>query len=354
MATVVELQADVATYTANYITLNDRYDAAQAAGNPTLAAQISSGRAAAGRLLAGAEKDLAAAQQAATPEATVKTPEATNPSATDTATAEKYTATTGTVPTIPDKSADAAEAARQAKTVTPPVGGQNPSSFSANDPRRFNKPSSEPKKPSPAIPSMGSRDHRVRLRIPSSYLVGQAAGPNGELQKNDGIIFPYTPSITQEYKANYTPMSVTHSNFNQYFYKNSASGEISLTAKFTVQNEVDAGVYLSVLHLLRALTKMKTGNDQNAGSPPPICRLMAYGQYGLDNTPVAIASVGIEYPDNVDYFETGNSIKMYGTNTVPVLSTIKLTLIPIYSRNEQLKFSVEGWLTGNFRTKGYL
>ena len=305
-----------------------------------------------------AEAKLAASESAAklaeSPTSTVKTPEATNPSATDNATVEKYVATVGVVPLIPDKSYDSAEAARLAKSLPGTGGVQSSAAFSAIDPRRLNKPSSEPKKVSPAIPSMGSRDHRVRLRVPTSYLVGQAAGPNLELQKSDGIIFPYTPSISQDYKANYNSVVITHSNFNQYFYKSSAPGEISLTAKFTVQNEMEAGIYLSVIHLLRALTKMKTGNDQNAGSPPPICRLMAYGQYGLDNTPVAISSVGIEYLDNVDYFETGNSLVMYGANTVPVLATIKLTLIPIYSRNEQLKFSVGGWLTDNFRTKGYL
>ena len=60
MATREQLEAEIADYTAKLATLNERYDAAQAAGNTELAAQIAKGRAAAARLLAGAERELAA------------------------------------------------------------------------------------------------------------------------------------------------------------------------------------------------------------------------------------------------------------------------------------------------------
>jgi hypothetical protein len=59
MATRADIEEEIATYTANFTTLNERYDAAQAAGDTALAAQIAVGRAAAGRLLAGAQKELA-------------------------------------------------------------------------------------------------------------------------------------------------------------------------------------------------------------------------------------------------------------------------------------------------------
>ena len=60
MATRAQLEADIVTYTASLNALNQRYDAAQAAGDTALAAQIAVGRAAAERLLAAAEKELAA------------------------------------------------------------------------------------------------------------------------------------------------------------------------------------------------------------------------------------------------------------------------------------------------------
>jgi len=215
--------------------------------------------------------------------------------------------------------------------------------------------SSMPPIVTPANPTInGLQDNRVRLRIPATYLVGHAKGPNGELVNAGGIVFPYTPTISMEHKATYSSLNVTHSNYTQYFYKNSAVGEITLSAKFTVQNETEAGIYLSAVHLLRALTKMRFGDDPNAGSPPPVCRLMAYGDFMLDNTPVAIGSFRIDLPDNVDYFNTGASVTDYGVSTVPVMSTIQLTLIPIYSRDEMLNGTVDGWLYDNQRLQGYL
>lgn len=270
------------------------------------------------------KKQLATAND---PTATVKTPEATNPSATDAATASKYADSTN---------------------VTP-APGSNTYSLSTKSGALSLKPSANPPKPTPAAPTFqGGKDHRVRLKVPTSYLVGQAAGPNGTLVKSQGIIFPYTPTIGQEYTAVYNTVPVTHANYTQYFYKNSAVGTISLSAKFTVQNDYEAEVYFSVVHLLRALTKMRWGNEDNAGSPPPVCRLYAYGDAIMNNVPVAVSSFKLDLPDSVDYFTTKS------LSSAPVLSTISLTLTPIYSRNEMQKFTVTDWLSNNLRSKGYL
>ena len=50
------------------------------------------------------------------------------------------------------------------------------------------------------------------------------------------------------------------------------------------------------MHLGRVLTKMPFGDDPNAGSPPPVCRLFAYGDYQLDATPVVVKQFKIDYP----------------------------------------------------------
>jgi hypothetical protein len=146
---------------------------------------------------------------------------------------------------------------------------------------------------------------RARIKVPSSYLQKSTVGRNDELAKIGGILFPYTPAISYDNKADYATQSPLHSNYAQYFYQRSSVGAINITGKFTVQNEKDAGVYLSTVHLLKALTKMRWGADNNAGSPPPVCRLFAYGTYVLDNVPIAIASFRVELPDNVDYFTLG-------------------------------------------------
>jgi hypothetical protein len=230
-------------------------------------------------------------------------------------------------------------------------GGYDPDQ-SYTDP---NDLSSMPGAIEPAEPVInGTPDTRVKLLVPHSYLSGNTTGPKNQLKLVGGIIFPYTPTISLEHKANYSGVNTPHSNYTQYFYKNSAVSEIGISAKFTVQNEEEAGLYIAVVHLLRVLTKMQFGNDSNAGSPPPICRLLAFGDYMLNNVPVAVTSFKADYPDNVDYFRTGDTVKDFGYTSVPVLSTINLTLIPMYSRAEMLRGTVTGWINGNQRVRGYL
>lgn len=187
-------------------------------------------------------------------------------------------------------------------------------------------------------------DTRVKIRVPLEYLTELTKGPSGELLNIGGIVFPYTPAINFEQKAEYQTVTPTHSNFPLNFYQRSSLGNISIAGKFSVQNDKDAGVYLAVLHLLRALTKMRFGDDIGAGSPPPVCRLDAYGYSILNSIPVAISSFRIDLPENVDYYTYGKrNIRDYLTS-VPTVSTINITCVPMYSRREMLDFSVTKFL----------
>jgi len=201
-------------------------------------------------------------------------------------------------------------------------------------------------------------DTRVKIRVPTKYFTPYTSGSNGELQNLEAIIFPYTPTVSQEYKADYSAQTPIHSNYTQYFYKNSSVGPITITGKFSVQNDSDAGVYLATVHLLRALTKMRWGNDPDAGSPPPVCRLDAWGEYMFNNVPVAINSFRLELPNGVDYFTPNKSSEsfygLYKKTKVPTLSEISVTCIPIYSRQEILNYNVTEYLNGSLNNKGYL
>lgn len=201
-------------------------------------------------------------------------------------------------------------------------------------------------------------DLRVKIRVPGDYLVSLTRGSKerDELFKLGGIIFPYTPSIQVEHKADYTNSNPLHSNFNLYFYQRSSISSINISGKFTVQDDKDAAVLLSTQHLIRALTKMRTGSDSDSGAPPPICRLDAYGDFGFTNIPVAISSFRMDYPDSVDYYTIGRTqASKFGVTSVPTVVQITLTLLPMYSREEMQKFSVTGWLTDNkIRKSGIL
>lgn len=297
---------------------------------------------------------------AADPTTTVKTPSSTNSSKTDEASVEQMQSSdvVSSAGAVTNESSVLAEA--RVKDF-----GQSPQRLPAGI-----MLGAERKIIPPAVATVTSAngitakpDLRVKIRVPRTYLDNQARGSEeGELTRLDGIIFPYTPTINYDTKADYSAVNPTHSNYTQYFYQHSSISPISISGKFTVQNETDAQVYLATIHLLRALTKMHTGADSDRlrGSPPPICRLDAYGLYMLHNVPVAINSFRIDLPDSVDYFRLGGDPastykSAYGSALVPVVSTISVTCYPMYSRNEMQNFSVSGWLAADSNKKsGYL
>lgn len=286
-------------------------------------------------------------------------PNVTNPDETATATTVKYATPTSPVST------SFSDARNEANGVyiAPPVVRFSDAQFESN---RVTPAAAIPAKKvwsnvviRDANGAVQGEDLRVKIRVPSNYLTSSTSGINNELRKLGGIIFPYTPSISYEHKADYTSQTPTHSNFAVYSYKNSSISAITITGKITVQNDTDVGVYLSTVHLLRALTKMRSGGrtgDADSGAPPPVCRLDAYGDAMLANVPVAITSFRLELPDNVDYYNLGpEAVVIYGQASVPTLSTITISCIPMYSRQEMQDYSVTDWLTNSqVRKYGFL
>jgi hypothetical protein len=206
-------------------------------------------------------------------------------------------------------------------------------------------------------------DTRVKIRVPGDYIRALTQGLDGEIYNLGGIIFPYTPQISLEHRAEYSTLQPMHSNYTQYFYQRSSVSPIQITGKFTVQNEKDAGVYLATVHLLRALTKMRTGGVDGdgalSGNPPPVCRLDAYGSFMLDNVPVVVNSFRQELPEGVDYYTLGKvrriATSRYDLTSVPTYSSITVSLFPMYSRAETQKFNVKGWLSNkDVRRSGFL
>jgi hypothetical protein len=214
--------------------------------------------------------------------------------------------------------------------------------------RADNAPNSNPPKPNPAsVRFNGIRtDLRVKIEVPSSYLRSYTRGWDSNLQKLHGIVFPYTPQISVEHKADYTSQTPLHSNYAINFYKSSMVSDISVSGVFTVQNKADAVTYLATVHLLRALTKGRFGgSDPLRGNPPPVCRLHAYGGFMLDSVPVAVTSFKQDLPSDVDYFYINDSVM--GEASVPTKSTISIGLKPMFSRQEMLDATVPDWLTNS-------
>jgi len=149
-------------------------------------------------------------------------------------------------------------------------------------------------------------DWRVRLRLaPGAKYLYRAQDP-GILQPlvpTDGIIFPYTPTISTQYSAKYDSYNLTHSNYRGYFYQSSQVGDITVTGTFTAQDTTEAEYLLAVIHFFRSVTKMFYGKDPQRGSPPPLVELSGFGEYQFNNHPCLVASFNYTLPNNVDYIQ---------------------------------------------------
>ena len=171
-------------------------------------------------------------------------------------------------------------------------------------------------------------DWRVVLRLApgATYLYNAPqAGLLQPLKTTNGVVFPYTPSITTAYKANYNPYDLTHSNYRGYFYQNSYTDNVQLNATFTAQSTADAAYVLAVIHFFRSVTKMFYGQDAQRGSPPPLVYLSGLGDYQFNNHPCLVSQFNYVLPADVDYISSGSPNNL-GLNLQPLQNLYSTTL----------------------------
>jgi len=171
-------------------------------------------------------------------------------------------------------------------------------------------------------------DWRVVLRLApgATYLYNAPqAGLLQPLKTTNGVVFPYTPSITTAYKANYSEYNLTHSNYRGYFYQNSYTDTLQLNATFTAQSTADAAYVLAVIHFFRSVTKMFYGQDAQRGSPPPLVFLSGLGDYQFNNHPCVVSSFNYVLPADVDYISSGSPNNL-GLNLQPLQNLYSTTL----------------------------
>jgi len=192
-------------------------------------------------------------------------------------------------------------------------------------------------------------DFRVKIKIPTMYL----QGPATELQKvgDFGVVFPYTPQIVLQTRANYNSLQPTHSNYPFYAYQNSQLDAISIVGTFSAQNEGQAKYVMGCIHAMRTVTKMHFGGSSFQGAPPPVCRLHGYGEYVFNNMPIVISSFFYTMNEDVDYI----AVDIDGASTlVPTRSEFTIECLPAFSRRDAATFSIDAFASGQLRSKGMI
>ncbi len=164
------------------------------------------------------------------------------------------------------------------------------------------------------------KDWRVRLSLAegAKYLYNaDMPGILAPLRHTKGVIFPYTPTVTVNYTANYDPTELVHSNYKIYQYRSSAVDSISINGDFTAQDTYEANYMLAVIHFFRSITKMFYGQDTSPinGTPPPLCYLHGFGAFAFDKHPLVITNFTCTFPNDVDYIRATTHDQTAGVNT---------------------------------------
>ena len=232
----------------------------------------------------------------------------------------------------------------------------------------------------------GRKDWRVRLALsdaPEVNYLYRAPNPGilNPLNATSGVIFPYTPTISVNYSANYNPTELVHSNYKVFQYSSSSIDSVTIACDFTAQDTNEADYLLAVIHFFRSATKMFYGQDESPrrGTPPPLCYIYGMGSYQFAGQPLAISQFSYNLPNNVDYIKTSSTSlsvtsatqpsRMAGTGVtrggvlpapnftplqepdtiswVPSKIQLSITCVPMLSRNAvSNKFSLEQYATG--------
>lgn len=201
------------------------------------------------------------------------------------------------------------------------------------------------------VQSSSDLDWRVRLSFDYNAVFGSSIFK--PLDNTGGLVWPYIPRVTIGYRANYTSVDPIHNNFPFQAYKNSVVDDVQISGEFSVQTASDAAYWIAATHFLKTATKMfyGTGNAELTGNPPIICRLSGYSNFVFNNVPVVIKSYNVELPEDVNYINT----VINGTNHwVPTLSTVSVTVTPVYNRERLRKFSLKDFAKGGELSKGIM
>lgn len=195
------------------------------------------------------------------------------------------------------------------------------------------------------LQSGNAEDWRVRINC-NFGLFGSAFG---QLQETGGVVWPFTPKVTVSSKANYTQIDPVHSNYPFYAYKSSQIDDITISGEFTCETERDAGYWIEATTFFRTATKMFFGASDFVGNPPVICQLSGYGPGVFNSVPVIIKSFSVDLPEDVNYIKYDGA---NGPTWVPIVSSISVTLAPIYNRTKLRQFSLQEFASG--AAVGYL
>jgi hypothetical protein len=193
-----------------------------------------------------------------------------------------------------------------------------------------------------------------RVRITSNWDLFNSPLFNDTIKNTNGVVWPYLPDITINTSANYNTIDPVHNNYPFQAYKNSQVSDITISGDFSCETDRDAYYWIAATTFFKTVTKMFYGSSSYQGNPPPVCQLAGYGRSIFNSVPVLVKSFDMTLSKDVNYIKCSNP-NLGSPTWVPVLSTISVTVTPIYNRSKLRQFSLQDYASGNVnKSVGYL
>lgn len=247
---------------------------------------------------------------------------------------------------------------------------------------------------------MADNNYKVRLIPIASLLYG---GDPASIRESQ-VAFDVTPTFSETRTADYAAVTPVHMPGAMQVYKHTNSRQFEITAHLISRNVADAIANMKRLQTLRGwlmpyfggtdtLTKGNTearksksygiGGDQQSpltseerdakvrervqsegvqlrGAPPDILYLYAYSTgandlrgggpvVNINRVPVVVTSLGIVYPEDVDYIPVHDPQTMPTTKTEPFPKKldVSLSLVETHSPREYERFDLLAYKLGN-------
>lgn len=161
----------------------------------------------------------------------------------------------------------------------------------------------------------------------SNGIYGPPGGDNilSILHQTNGLLFPYTPSVTVNPSVEYHKYAPIHANADWQTFVRNQSPTIQINGTFTAQTPDQAHYTVACIHFLRSITKMRFGAlDPKKGTPPPMLLFDAYGFYMFNQLPIILKGFTVNFENSSDYVPIDMSKWSDGHNVAPIVSNRNL------------------------------
>jgi len=168
----------------------------------------------------------------------------------------------------------------------------------------------KPRNEGSSTPS-GSGSANAIEKVPATLIPFDMQGLGGPLEpirRSGGLIFQYTPTITETMNVKYVDSGdLVHTNEQYQVYKGTDNRKISLSnVTFTADSDENAKYMLAAIHFFRVYTLMDYGKGKT-GKPPSPMWFSAYGKLAFDRIPVLLSGANFSWPNDKDYIRVSAS-----------------------------------------------